>query len=738
MKNIAITILFISSTIFCLHAQMSNNWVMGRGARVDFNSIPPQVSDSMKLSTSHSSSSISDGQGNLLFYTAGDTIYNSDLKPMPNGENLIGAGKYSFQGIITVPYPGSPGKYVVFNVTVNEDTLYHPGKLLYGGLVLHVVDMSLDGGFGDIAVRDSIVLQPSDSLMAFEPRITAAKHANDTDYWIITRKWDGAGVSHFYNYLLDSTGLHPPIISGTGQTINGLGYQGQMKVAPDGSKIAMTAGKLSPATGMFDPNYLEVFCFNNQTGMVEPSILYEAADFGNMALSFSPNGKLLYFTGCGFGSICGAYQIDLDANTMVQVHSSPSNYMQLGPDGILYLNPSCTSSNCIDAILSPNKQGAACDYTSSYLTFSNPVLSIGLCNMVDADTGNSAPFIVDFNWQNIPNGCDSLTWGFVNANPGSATNWLWIVKDSNDAVIQTTNIMNPDLAFSTEGIYSIMLIGFESCKADTTIKMFSISNDGLNISVNSISICEGDSVFSGGGYQFVSGSYFDTLVAVNGCDSIIKTELSVLLSYSDSIKASICEGDSLLIGSNYESTAGIYQSSNLTINNCDSIVYVDLSVLQPIEPMIYANGNELVVIPATNGNCQWYLNGALIPGATSDSYLAIQPGTYSVMVTDSNGCPVLSSEYEWGIVGMLSKNSNSLVKVFPNPASSVINIEWKEDINFDPLEIRLVDLSGKEVLSGLFHSGAIVSIDLKDVVPGMYFMRMSSNGISQTSKIVIQ
>ena len=50
--------------------------------------------------------------------------------------------------------------------------------------------------------------------------------------------------------------------------------------------------------------------------------------------------------------------------------------------------------------------------------------------------------------------------------------------------------------------------------------------------------------------------------------------------------------------------------------------------------------SETVLIKAKPGyqNYQWYHNGVLIIGATSDSYLATAGGEYIVQITDIEGC----------------------------------------------------------------------------------------------------
>lgn len=59
-----------------------------------------------------------------------------------------------------------------------------------------------------------------------------------------------------------------------------------------------------------------------------------------------------------------------------------------------------------------------------------------------------------------------------------------------------------------------------------------------------LSICHGDSILLGGAWQHVNGTYHDTLTAVNGCDSIITSNLTVLSTVSVSPNATICSGAS--------------------------------------------------------------------------------------------------------------------------------------------------------------------------------------------------
>jgi hypothetical protein len=109
---------------------------------------------------------------------------------------------------------------------------------------------------------------------------------------------------------------------------------------------------------------------------------------------------------------------------------------------------------------------------------------------------------------------------------------------------------------------------------------------------------------------------------------------------------------------------------------------------------------------------------------------------YTVMVTDTNGCSVLSSEYEFSTVGVFLQNEMPELKIFPNPVLSKINLEWEGAGYFDEFEVRIMDISGKEVLSEFFNQQPIASIDLGAIDPGMYFMHVKAKGKNRVVKII--
>ena len=94
----------------------------------------------------------------------------------------------------------------------------------------------------------------------------------------------------------------------------------------------------------------------------------------------------------------------------------------------------------------------------------------------------------------------------------------------------------------------------------------------------SINICEGEFYTVGGANQTMTGIYQDTLTASNGCDSILVMTLTVSDTIIVNVSTDICEGDSILLGGIYQMTGGIYTDSLIALSGCDSIIVTTLMV----------------------------------------------------------------------------------------------------------------------------------------------------------------
>ena len=211
------------------HAQgEANIWYFGQNAGLDFNSGSPVALINGQLVTDEGCATISNSNGQLLFYTDGITVYNRNHVIMLNGTGLMGHPS-STQSATVVPMPGSNNLYYIFT-TDNE---HDPNGFRYS-----IVDMNLDGGNGAVTTTKNVLV--------YTPTIEnlgITKHGNGQDYWIITHGWNS---NNFIAYQLTSTGLNlTPIVTPIGQIITGSPTDyvaaGTIKISPSGSKLAFTS-----------------------------------------------------------------------------------------------------------------------------------------------------------------------------------------------------------------------------------------------------------------------------------------------------------------------------------------------------------------------------------------------------------------------------------------------------------------------------------------------------------------
>jgi len=168
------------------------------------------------------------------------------------------------------------------------------------------------------------------------------------------------------------------------------------------------------------------------------------------------------------------------------------------------------------------------------------------------------------------NGCDSVHSTVLTLNPTYSIS-------VEDTVCNGDSILLPGGSYvSIAGSYSDTIPSVAACDSiiTTTLVVNSVTNDSI-----AVGICTGDSLqLPGGSYESTSGVYIDTLVSTAGCDSIIITTLTVDSVIINNINTSICNGDSILIDTVYQFTAGVYTDTSISISGCDSIAITTLTI----------------------------------------------------------------------------------------------------------------------------------------------------------------
>jgi len=189
------------------------------------------------------------------------------------------------------------------------------------------------------------------------------------------------------------------------------------------------------------------------------------------------------------------------------------------------------------------------------------------------------------------------------------------------------------------GTYTDVYMTVDGCDS---IIITNLTLNPIYSSTMDVAICDGESYFAAGADQFISGTYTDVFMTVDGCDSIIITNLTVNPVYFAEVFASICEGETYFAAGADQSISGIYNEYFTSISGCDSIIAINLTV--NTLPSISAVISDV----ACNGDANGSINIDIIGnapynylwsnGEISEDISNLLAGTYDVVVTDVNGC----------------------------------------------------------------------------------------------------
>lgn len=321
----------------------ANIWYFGNGAGIDFNEeddLPPpprSIAAAHAMDAPEGTSTMSDRNGQVLFYSDGRTVWNRFNDVMPNGA-AIGGDSTSAQSVIIVPFQDDDTQYYVF--TTQE--VYGENDYL---MAYSVVDMKEDDGRGDVINKDiTLFARSTERLIALDGGGGA---------WVMAHEY---GNNTFRAYPVTAEGIGAPVLSSVGavHSLNDeLSGQASMKFSADGTRIAV-------ALIEGNDDFVELFQFDFSTGEVTEFEYRIDLNEGGPArndevydVHFSPGGQKIFASlnnrnqGSAGGRIL-EYRVDtlstpesrLASRTDITDGSGLTaniGAIQTGPDGALYV-----------------------------------------------------------------------------------------------------------------------------------------------------------------------------------------------------------------------------------------------------------------------------------------------------------------------------------------------------------------------------------------------------------------
>ena len=209
-----------------------------------------------------------------------------------------------------------------------------------------------------------------------------------------------------------------------------------------------------------------------------------------------------------------------------------------------------------------------------------------------------------------------------NINLGADITYSWSTGE-------TTAAINP-LPTQTTTYYVTATNGITTCEDSLTITVLPTSSLVIDSTV-----C--DSMFFAGNNLTLSGTYYDTIPNAVGCDSVVTLNLTINNSVATIDSITAC--DSTTWNGTTYTTSGIYTETLQTVNGCDSVVTMDITINPspvftfPQDTLTACDVDSILVDAGSGYNFYAWSNGA-----NTQQIYAANSGTYSVTVTDANGC----------------------------------------------------------------------------------------------------
>jgi gliding motility-associated-like protein len=203
------------------------------------------------------------------------------------------------------------------------------------------------------------------------------------------------------------------------------------------------------------------------------------------------------------------------------------------------------------------------------------------------------------------------------------------------------------------------------------------------------SICQGQTYNFLGDELYRSGTYYNILQTVSGCDSVIELKLTVNPTPDIAVVAretEICEGEEALL------TLGA---------------------------------------PSSYANYQWYRNGSPIPGATQHNLATTQPGVYSVTGVTDKGCN--------------AESRNIQVVVNPAASGTIVSVSAQDVCFGDTVTLKSDNKPGYQYSwqpeAYFRYTGGNLSSEASGIIPNtaeVHLISMNEYGCRDFDTVVVQ
>ena len=267
---------------------------------------------------------------------------------------------------------------------------------------------------------------------------------------------------------------------------------------------------------------------------------------------------------------------------------------------------------------------------------------------------------------------DTVNLSISSGNLNDATDWQWYSGTCGGTALGSGTSIN---VIVTTSFHSIYVRGEGGCVVPGTCTQHDITGESFS-NTTTVSTC-GNYIWNGQTYSS-TGFYIDSLISINGCDSIENLDLTIIQNYMDTIVDTAC-GSYVWNGQTYTAT-GFYTDTVIISSGCDSILNLDLTIIPGVIDSVSVTSCASYTWNGQIYTATGFYNDTITSSTGCDSILTldltISPGTIDSVSVTSCG------SYVWNGLTYTSSGLYTDTLTSLSGCDSVVNLYLTIDQNY--------------------------------------------------------
>ncbi len=283
--------------------------------------------------------------------------------------------------------------------------------------------------------------------------------------------------------------------------------------------------------------------------------------------------------------------------------------------------------------------------------------------------------------------------------------------------------------YASSGLYTSVVSATTGC--DSVVQLDLTVNG--NTTANHTAVACSSYVWSVDGQTYTTtGIYSGVIPNAAGCDSLINLALTITGSTNTTETVTACASYTWPLNGQTYTASTTAHDTLMSVQGCDSIITLNLTIPQINNTLTTLTPTSFIANQST-AQYQWIdcSNNSIIPNETSQTFSTSIDGSYAVIIT-LNNCSDTSDCVTVNTVG-LDALETATFSLSPNPTTGVFEIQSSLNMNGS---IRIIDAQGKLVYNEFVNQSVAYKMNLGHLNEGVYFVQIPSETGTQTLRLI--